>query len=161
MDATQLFPSKYIKGTDIPIGQEFALNIIRVAIEDVGSDQSPEQKPVLYFERSKKGLILNATNNATLIAMYGKETDAWLGKPITLFSMMVQGPNGIVPGVRLKGSGAVQTVEAPAAAPAAVPFDDPIPLHYDGDIPFMFAPVAIGVIGAMAYVAQDMLQVLA
>ena len=152
VDTRQMFPSKYIKSGDVPIGQEYTLTINRVVIEDLGTEQAPEQKPIVYFERSEKGMVLNRTNCATLEALYGYDTDGWTGKPIIMFSMMVQGPNGIVPGLRLKPAqlaaakaalggqpvtapaagnvaATAQTLGAPAMPPAA-------PVDFDDDIPF-------------------------
>jgi len=41
-------------------------------------------KPVLYFAKAKKALILNRTNEKALILIHGKDRDKWQGQPVTL-----------------------------------------------------------------------------
>jgi hypothetical protein len=40
---------------------------------------------VIYFAETKKGWILNKTNIKCLIALFGTETDDWLGKQVTVY----------------------------------------------------------------------------
>ena len=52
-------------------------------IEEV--ELNDKKKPLLSFEGTDNQLVLNATNTSTLIEAYGKESDAWVGKEISLF----------------------------------------------------------------------------
>ena len=72
----------------------------KVIFEEIG--QEKEKKPVLYFTDTKKGMVLNKTNATTIGAVHGQEFEAWTGKEIELFEMMVpfQGKN--VPSIRVR-----------------------------------------------------------
>jgi hypothetical protein len=43
----------------------------------------------MYFQRAKRGLIVNRTNWRAVADLYGDESDNWTGKRITLTSTMV------------------------------------------------------------------------
>lgn len=43
------------------------------------------KKPILSFKGKEKTLVCNATNGATIAAMYGPRTEDWIGKRITLY----------------------------------------------------------------------------
>ncbi len=51
----------------------------------VGEGGRKTKKPVAYFEGKEKGLALNSTNCKLIAAMYGNDTDGWIGKKITLY----------------------------------------------------------------------------
>ncbi len=36
----------------------------------------------MHFKEKKPGLVLNRSNGRTLIQLYGKDSDAWIGKPV-------------------------------------------------------------------------------
>ena len=61
---SEAYPTKYISAPDLK-GKEPTVTIANVLMEDIGS---AEMKPVLYFQRKTKGLVLNKTN-ASIIAM--------------------------------------------------------------------------------------------
>ena len=48
-------------------------------------DSRPIDKPVLYFEKTDKGLILNKTNAKAIGLVLGNEMDNWEGHKVTLF----------------------------------------------------------------------------
>jgi hypothetical protein len=43
----------------------------------------------MYFQRAKRGLIVNRTNWRTVADLYGDESDNWTGKRISLAPAMV------------------------------------------------------------------------
>ena len=90
MNIDKAFPSKYMKAADLD-DKDLTLTIKGVAIEELGKDSEKESKPVLYFEEEKKGFALNKTNANIIKKLYGSDTDAWIGKKITLW------PNSEVP----------------------------------------------------------------
>jgi hypothetical protein len=117
MNVNQAFPSKYLKADgDLPEEGNLILTMDRVELEDVGSADKTEIKPVLYFRDHEKGLVVNKTNGSTIAGLYGPETDDWGGKKIALFSQEVdfQGRQVLAIRVRMKKP---QTA-APAPAPA-------------------------------------------
>jgi len=80
MDIDKAFPSKYIRPTDLN-GRDYTLTIDRVEMGKIGTDM----KAILYFRGTEKALALNVTNKNAIKAAYGKETNAWPGKKITLY----------------------------------------------------------------------------
>lgn len=89
MNINNSFPSKWLKSGDIEDGTDLVLTIKAVEIETVGQGEDAEEKPVIYFNETEKGLVLNKTNAATIAALYTPETDNWTGKKVALFSTEV------------------------------------------------------------------------
>lgn len=85
MNAALLTPSKYIKAAEF-LGQDVTYTIAGVKLEElVRDDNSKETKGVLALRETDKGWVINVTNCKCLIAMWGTETDTWIGKRVTLF----------------------------------------------------------------------------
>lgn len=89
MKISELFPSRYLKAADLDGDEVFTAESLNQ--EELGDDT----KPVLYFEEMEKGLVLNRTNANTTASLYGqdteygKDTEDWVGKRITLFATEV------------------------------------------------------------------------
>ncbi len=69
-------------------GKDVTLTIEKVvAGEIVGQKGKKNKKPMCFFKegREKKPLALNATNCKAISAMYGNDTDNWIGKRVTLY----------------------------------------------------------------------------
>jgi hypothetical protein len=81
MKLSQLYPSKYLKCTDLA-GKRHTVTIDRVELEHVGQDPDEPKKPVLYFTGKRQGLVLNKTNAAAIADSLGDDTDAWVGASI-------------------------------------------------------------------------------
>ncbi len=114
MDINAAFPSAFLKAADLN-GAPRKVAIESVAIEEVG--QQGDTKPVVRFKGLKQGAVLNKTNANMLMHLFGKETDAWAGKFVELYSEAVSFQGKIVDAIRMR---------APAAAPAE-DFDDELP----------------------------------
>lgn len=74
-------------------GKDVTVTIERVtAGELTGTGGKKSKKPLCYFKEgtSKKPLALNSTNCKTIAAMYGNDTEQWVGKRITLFPTTTQ-----------------------------------------------------------------------
>lgn len=109
MNINEAFPSKYLKADvdilpDVPVH----LTISGVEIENVGSGEKQEHKPVVTFREVKKALVLNKTNATTITKLYGSDTDGWVGKRITLLWKEVEYQGEMRPGIRV-------SLRAPAA----------------------------------------------
>ncbi len=106
----EAFPSNWLKAADFN-NRTVKLTIDKVIFEEIG--QNNDKKPVVYFEKVKKGLILNKTNATTIGAVHGQDFEGWTGKEIELFSMSVpfQGQN--VAAIRVRA-----VAEAEVAGPA-------------------------------------------
>ena len=141
MDIDQAFPSKYLKAADLQ-GRNMQLLIDRVEIEEVGFGHSKDHKPVVYFQRAKKGLVLNVTNKNTIKAAYGKDTDAWANKPLVLFPAMVDFAGETTEAIRVRVPKPQQAKAPVATAPTVVEepvYDErnPPPVDdMDDEIPF-------------------------
>ena len=129
MDINDAFPSKYIKCADLK-GHLVSVVIESVSIEEVGSKDKPEQKPVMFFVGKEKGMTMNKTNAMVIADMFGPETNGWMGKTITLRPDKTQFKGDIVDCIRIQvATQAAPPVAAQAAAPATASpnFDDDIP----------------------------------
>lgn len=97
------FPSKYLKASDIPEGEQVTVKIHRLSIEDVAGSGDPEDdKPVLYFQNKSKGLVLNKTNANTISQAYGDETDNWISNPVVLYATETTYQGRMVPCIRVR-----------------------------------------------------------
>jgi len=112
MNISSAFPSKYMKADDFADGER------RLVMESVELERMEgadgEEKPVLYFQGEQRGLVLNKTNATTIEAVYGAETDAWTGRPVTVYRDTTMFSGRRVPCIRIK-----VTPQATATAPAA------------------------------------------
>ncbi len=101
MDTSNLFPSKYLKASDLEAGPQTA-DIRELVLEEVGQGKDVETKPVVYFQDRQKGLVLNVTNLRTIDEAYTTNSDAWVGKPVELYSTETDFGGKRVPCVRLR-----------------------------------------------------------
>lgn len=133
MKISAAFPSKYLKAADLN-DREIKLVMLTVELEAIGDD---DKKPVVYFTKAKKGLVLNKTNSKAIAAAYGDDTDEWAGKEIILFPMMVQFRDEMVESIRVKLPKAAAAAPK-AAAPTAqhTEIDPPLTDEMNDDIPF-------------------------
>lgn len=109
MNIDSTFPSNYIKSDEL--NGDTVFTISKVVTETLGQGKDAEIKPIIYFQGAEKGLVLNKTNATVISGLYGKETDNWVGKQITLFATEVQFGAEMVLGIRVR-------MRKPAAAGA-------------------------------------------
>jgi hypothetical protein len=122
---TDLFP--YIQGEALVGKPPVPLTMTTVSVEKVPSNRGVEEtKYILYFKETKKGLILNKTNAARIIALYGRETDDWAGERIALYSEKVNAFG--------KNHNAVR-VDERKPTPNGQSHDDPFPTPEDNPTP--------------------------
>jgi len=97
------------------VGKSPTLTIQKVVLEKVESlkktgddDEGGKLRDrwIIYFKESKsgRGWLLNRTNAECIKAMWGRETEEWLGHQITLFTQQVKVGPKMEPGIRVKGS---------------------------------------------------------
>ena len=106
------FPSSYLKCADLG-GQPRVVNVRTCVMEELGQGRDKEKKPVLYFDKGQKGLVLNLTNAKAIAKTYGDDTSNWTGKPIEIYPTQVEFKGDLVDGIRVR----VADVEPSAAAP--------------------------------------------
>ena len=127
MDISTAFPSKFIKSDDLG-GKAVPLFIDRVEMQEVGTPDDKETKPILYFVNRTKGLVLNKTNAADIAEQYGNDTDKWTNQSIVLFATKVEFKGRRVMGLRVRFKD---------GAPAALQDnEEPPPPTDDDDLPF-------------------------
>jgi hypothetical protein len=115
MNINNAFPSKWLKSGDVE-EDDLILTISRVVMEDIGQGENQETKPVLYFDETEKGMVLNKTNAETISRLHTPETDNWIGKKITIFATEVDfaGKQTLALRVRMKAPKVAQPKAQPA-----------------------------------------------
>ena len=125
MIISKAFPSNYVKAADLD-GKSCTMTIRTCVLEDLGQGNERERKPVLYFQKAQKGLVLNKTNANTVAKAYGDDTAGWEGRPVEIFPTQVEYKGQMVDGIRLR----VKTTDLPTAAPPVAP-PAAAPMHED------------------------------
>jgi hypothetical protein len=128
MRVSDVFPSKYIKASDLN-GRTVRVTIDRFEIETIGQGQQQDRKPVLYFKGKEKGLVLNKTNATNIEMMHGPDIEDWVGCDVELFPSMVDFQGRSVEAVRCRPvrpqkQNAQQTQQTAGAAQGAGLSDD-------------------------------------
>lgn len=99
-----MFPSKYLAAADFK-GKDFTLKIKRVTIQELAApDGGVKTKGLIAFEGAKKLWVLNRTVAECMKAMWGPETDNWVGKEITLYGKLVDAFGEETLAIRVRGS---------------------------------------------------------
>lgn len=74
-------------------GKDVTLTIEKVTGGQLtGTGGKKTKKPLCFFRESQSGkpLALNSTNCKTIAALYGNDTEGWIGKRITIFPTTTQ-----------------------------------------------------------------------
>lgn len=106
-----LFPSRFMKAGDIGEA-DLIVTITGLEVEELGQDK--QKKPVLFFQETDKGMVLNKTNADTIRGMYGNNIPGWNGKKIALYTTEVTFAGKTSLGIRVR-------VRPPQAARRAAP----------------------------------------
>jgi hypothetical protein len=115
----ELFPSKYLKHTDLKSDEVFTISFL--SVEQVGMDK--DEKPVLHFRGVEKGLVLNRTNAKTIEKLYGKNCDLWKNKRVVLYPTEVEFKGESVMSIRIRQSAPCPKPVLAQAAPDEEPED--------------------------------------
>jgi hypothetical protein len=124
---SKLFPSEYLQSADLN-GKQVQVRIDKVVLEEVG--QKKDWKPVIYFQKAKKAMVLNVTNARMIESAYGDDTDDWHGKLVGLTVEKVPFQGKIVDGLRIYIPTGKQL-----NAPPPPEFDEEPPFPEDDDSP--------------------------
>lgn len=117
MKISQLYPSKYVKAADLN-GKTVTLTIAKLVVEELGHGNEKERKPILYFQKATKGLVLNRTNAMTIAGLYGDESDDWAGKRISIYPTRVRAFGAMQDTIRIREE--IPALPKPAATAAQV-----------------------------------------
>jgi hypothetical protein len=113
MKVSEAFPSDYLKASDLN-GKQVKVTIGKVELVEMGQGQDKETKLLIHFNGKQKGLVCNKTNASTIEALYGGETNDWLGKEIFLAPREVEFQGKMVWAIRVS----LQKPGAPVPAPS-------------------------------------------
>ncbi len=124
-DFRSLYDNSYIYAFDL-MGKDVTATISDVKAAKVKDSEGKEQKkPIIWFRESKdkRGLVLCKTNGRTIAALYGNETNEWIGKRITLFATTCEAFGKTVECIRIrpqipKPKAAAGSFAEPTQAPA-------------------------------------------
>ena len=99
MKLNDMYPSQsdFLKAEDLK-GKPVKLIIASIRMEDLGD----KTKPVMSFEGTNRELVLNKTNGQSIAAMYGEDSDDWMGKQITLYPTKVDFSGRQVDAIRVQ-----------------------------------------------------------
>jgi hypothetical protein len=121
MKLNDLYPSNWLKAADI--GDEpLILTIDRIEVAEM---QDGNRKPAVYFREEGRGLILNKTNANTIAAVYGDDTDSWVGHKIQLLAVPVDFQGKTVEAIRIRARAAKPAAKPAYRNPNDVGNDDP------------------------------------
>lgn len=97
-----MYPSEYLNAADLK-EKEATVTIESVTIEEVpGIDGKRKSKPVVRFVGKDKRFPLPKTCAKVIAGKFGKDTDSWTGKKLTLFPTTCQAFGQEVECVRVK-----------------------------------------------------------
>lgn len=83
-DINDLMPKRFFNADDILSPR--VLTIIRVErVNTAAKDKEAEIKAAVYFENEERGVVLNGERRDTLVDLYGRDTDNWLGQSVEIF----------------------------------------------------------------------------
>lgn len=89
VDSTQYYPSRFLKGDDVP--KDINVKVTDTKVENVGTDEEPDEKIVAFFEGYDRGLVLNKTNKDMMVNLSGSaNTDKWINATVGLTTVQVQ-----------------------------------------------------------------------
>jgi hypothetical protein len=116
--------------TDL-LGRDVTITIERVRIDElVRKGGAKEKKGVVYIVGRDKMWVLNRTNADTIVKLYGRETEGWHGKRVTLYPTTATFGRETVPCIRVRPQVPAAKGERPPAPPprpegAVDPEDEP------------------------------------
>jgi len=118
MDFDQLYPNRFLKAGEFQ-GRDVTLKISGVVVEELENEKGKKGKGLVSFERTPKQLVLNRTNGEAIKLMFGRETNAWIGKRVTLFPATITDSFTGEPtlAIRVRGS---PDIDGPKSASAKI-----------------------------------------
>lgn len=85
MDAALLHPSRFLKSAEF-LGKDVTYTVASIHLEALESeDGKTKTKGLMSFKETSKLLVINRTNSDCFKGMFGRETDNWVGKRVTLY----------------------------------------------------------------------------
>jgi hypothetical protein len=136
MDIDSIFSSggTWLKAEDLLDSDDVDLTIEGVEIKKFDDGKA---KPILSFEGADKRLVVNKTNALMIAEVCGsRDTDQWIGKPITLFTTKVEYGGKLMDGIRVRPPVRKATGKGPSFVKKAQPqYDECNPPPFDDELP--------------------------
>lgn len=100
-DFRGMFDRQFIGVWDLG-GKDRTVVISDVKAETISNGKQKNKKPVISFKGAEKRFLANVTTAKCIAAMYGNNTDAWIGKAITLYPTQVDFGGKTVDAIRVR-----------------------------------------------------------
>jgi hypothetical protein len=100
-DYATMFDSKWLTVGDLE-GAERVVTIEKVEPGMVGEGKDAERKPIVWFEGERKPFAANKTCAKVIAGLFGRDTEEWVGKSITLFPTTTEYAGDTVPCIRVR-----------------------------------------------------------
>jgi hypothetical protein len=100
-DYATMFDSKWLSVGDLE-GSERVVTIEKVEAGMVGEGKDAERKPVVWFEGERKPFAMNKTCAKVTAGLYGRDTEEWIGKSLTLYPTTTEYGGDTVPCIRIR-----------------------------------------------------------
>ena len=100
-DYRSMFDRKYLGAWDLA-GRDVTVTIESVRAEKISNGKSTDKRPVVKLRGTEKEFLVNKTNAKTIASLYGPNTDAWSGKPITLYPTQASFGGQLVDAIRVR-----------------------------------------------------------
>lgn len=102
---SKAFPSDYVRNLDLG-GEDKTVKITGWRYcdhTDIGKNGEQMEGVVLLLAGTKKVLVLNVTNFATIKGIHGDDPETWIGKKVTLYPATTRfGPDPKHPCIRVR-----------------------------------------------------------
>lgn len=100
-DFRSMFDKQYIGVWDLG-GKDRTVTISGVKAETISNGKQKNKKPVISFKGAEKRFLCNVTNAKCIAAMYGNNTDTWIGKAVTLYPTQADFGGKTVDAIRVR-----------------------------------------------------------
>jgi len=101
MDMNNFLGGQYLAKTDVTTSGTDV--VIAAVLQDVIGDEQT-LKAILEFKGPTKSMVLNKTNIRILCALFGNDSNQWIGRTINVYNDVTVVFNGSVGGIRVRPS---------------------------------------------------------
>jgi hypothetical protein len=137
MTKDQVFPSNYLKASDIPEDSLLPAVIEKVEMKQIR--QGEKAKPLIHFQNLDKALVCNVINWNSIVKSTGSDdSDNWTGKTIHLYRSETANPSGeMVECIRVRVKvKPIAKQKVQGAANSAPEWEEPYEEQNEQSIPF-------------------------
>jgi hypothetical protein len=83
--------------------KDVVMTILRVEITELENQRGKQERAILYFKETAKGLVVgNKTNVRQLVKLFGAETDNWVDHRVALFTAEVTAFGKTMQSIRIR-----------------------------------------------------------